>query len=269
MWRDIRRTIAAEWLKLRKSRATPVGLLVYLVIFAVLYIAYAVAARESFMGIESGFCIAGAAASAACTPLAFVALLLVSFSLGREFSQGTVQMVWSKPMVRGYWLMGKISTSAFHVSVFVCLTFVVAVIAAGLQFGFTDLMEKNFLIHAEPALWWRFALLAGLTWLAVIAVVVASAIPALYFGSPGGAVTVSIVAGFALQLAGGWDTAGPFLLSTYLAEPMQQFVAMSKGLPLPQAWGDLVGRCLIGSIAWIGVCGAWAWLIVRRKEVLN
>ncbi len=269
MWRDARRTIAAEWLKLRKSRATPVGLLVYLVIFAVLYITYVVAARESFMGIDSGFYIAGAAASGASTPLAFVALLLVSFSLGREFSQGTVQMIWPKPMARGGWLMGKIGTSVFHVSVFVCLTFVVAVVAAGVQFGFTNLMEKDYLIHAESALWWRFALVAVLTWLAIIAVVVAAAIPALYLGSPGSAVTVSIVIGFAVQLAGGWDMASPLLLSTYLTAPMDQFVAMSKGLPLPQTWGGLVGTCLTGSVVWIGLCWLWAWQIVRRKEVLN
>jgi len=269
MWHDARRTIAGEWLKLRKSRTTPVGLLVYLAIFAVLYITYVVAARESFMGIQSGFYIAGAAVSAATTPLAFVALLLVSFSLGREFSQGTVQMVWSKPITRGGWLLGKIGTSAFHVSVFVVLTFVIAVVAAGLQFGFADLMEKDYLIHAQSALWWRFALLAALTWLAVIAVVVATAIPALYLGSPGGAVTVSIVIGFALQMAGGWDNISPFLLSTYLMEPLQQFVAMSKGLPLPLTWGELVRTCLIGSVVWIGLCWVWAWQIVRRKEVLN
>lgn len=269
MWGDARRTIAAEWLKLRKSRATPVGLLVYLVIFAVLYITYVIAARESFMGIQSGFYILGAVASSASTPLAFVALLLVSFSLGREFSQGTVQMIWPKPMTRSGWLLGKLGTSVFHVSVFVWLTFIVAVVAAGLQFGFTDLMEKDYLIHAESALWWRFVLLAALTWLAVIAVVIAAAIPALYLGSPGSAVTVSIVVGFALQMAGGWDAASPLFLSTYLANPLQQFVAMAQGLPLPWTWGELVRTCLIGSIAWIGLCWLWAWQIVRRREVLN
>jgi ABC-type transport system involved in multi-copper enzyme maturation permease subunit len=269
MWRDTRRTIAAEWFKLRKSQTTPVGLLVYLAILAVLYFTYEVAAQQSFIGIASGFYIAGAVTSAATMPLAFVALLLVSFSVGREFSQGTVQMIWVKPISRGGWFMGKTITSACHVSVFVCLTFLITIVAAGLQFGFTDLMEKDYLIHAESALWWQFVLLAGLTWLAVIAVAVAAAIPALYLGSPGGAVTVSIVVAFMLQMASGWETVSPFLLSTYLAEPLQQFEAMSKGLPLPWTWGELVRTCLVGSIVWIGVCWLWAWQIVRRKEVLN
>jgi hypothetical protein len=91
----------------------------------------------------------------------------------------------------------------------------------------------------------------------------------LYLGSPGGALTVSIVVAFVLQLASGWDTVSPFLLSTYLSDPLQQFVAMSKGLPLPQTWGELVRTCLIGSIVWIGLCWLWAWQIVRRREVLN
>ena len=152
--------------------------------------------------------------------------------------------------------MGKMVSSACHVSVFVCLTFLITIAAAGLQFGFTDLMEKDYLIHAESAFWWRFALLAGLTWLAVIAVAVAAVIPALYLGTPGSALTVSIVAAFVLQMASGWEALNPFLLSTYLAEPLQQFVAMSKGLPLPLAWGELVRTCLAGSIVWIGVCDA-------------
>jgi ABC-type transport system involved in multi-copper enzyme maturation permease subunit len=265
MWHDTRQTIAAEWLKLKRSRATPIGLLTYLAILTILYFTYEIAARESFIGIESGFYLVGAVTSAATMPLAFVALLLVSSSLGREFSQGTVQMIWAKPISRSGWLMGKTVTSTCHISVFVWLTFIITVAVAGLQFGFTDLMEKDYLIHAESSLWWRLALLAGLTWLAVVAVAVAAAIPALYLGSPGGALTVSIAIAFVLQLASGWDAASPFLLSTYLSGPLQQFVAMSKGLPLPQTWGELVRTCLIGSILWIGLCWVWAWQIVRRK----
>jgi ABC-type transport system involved in multi-copper enzyme maturation permease subunit len=269
MWRDTRRTVVAEWFKLKKSRAAPIGILVYLVVLAILYFTYEIAARESFIGIESGFYIVGAVTSATTLPLAFVALFLVSFSLGREFSQGTVQMVWARPIPRTGWLLGKAITNGYHLSVFVAFTFIITIIVAGMRFGFTDLMEKDYLIHAEAALWGRFALLAALTWLAAVAVAIAAMIPALYLGNPGGALTVSTVAGFVLQMAGGWDAASPFLLSTYLSGPLQQFVAMSKGLPLPQTWSELVRTCLIGTIAWIGVCWLWAWQIVRRKEVFN
>ncbi len=269
MWRDACRVMSTEWLKLRRSRATATGLVVYVAVLGVLYAVYAIASLRSFAGIRSGFYVAGAVLSTATTPLAFVAAMLVTFSIGREFSQGTIHNVWARPLTRQGWLLGKTISAASHLAVFGLLTLVLVIVAAGIQLGFSDLMEKDFLIHTGAALWGHLALTVCLTWLALSAVVVFAAVPALSIGSPGGAFAVSLIAGFICQLLDGWDPIKPFLISTYLSLPLDQFVAMSKGLPLPQAWGTLLTTCLFGLAAWIAVGWLWAWVLVRRKEVLN
>ena len=50
------------------------------------------------------------------------------------------------------------------------------------------------------------------------------------------------------------------MLTTYLALPCEQMVAMSKGVPLPLEWGDLVWHTLAAGGAW----GVGAYLIGRR-----
>ena len=269
MWREACRTVSADWLKLRKSRATFAGLVAYVVVVLALYFTYYVAVRRSFIGIPTGFCLAGATLSAAVLPMAFVGILLVAFSLGREFSSGTIHLVWVRPLTRRGWLAGKVLGNVLHLKVFLVLTLVLVLASAGGQLGFSSLMEKEYQVHSVNSLWLRLLLVLVLTWIALVATVVFCCVPALYVASPGGAIAVSVVIGFVLQLAAGWDVLRPFLLSTYLSAPLNQFVAMSKGLPLPEEWGRLTRTCLAGSLLWMLIGWLWASWIVRRKEVLN
>ena len=269
MWREACRVMSAEWLKLRKSRATLTGLVIYLVVILVLYLTYYVAVRRSFMGIPSGFYLSGATLSAAVTPLAFVGVLLVALSLGREFSSGTIHLVWTRPISRLGWLGGKVLSNVIHLKSFLVLTLVIVIAAAGTQFGFSSLMEKDYLIHSAGSLWWSLLFVIVLTWIALIATVSFVCVPALYIASPGVTIAVCVAGGFVLQMAAGWDELRPFLLPTYLSSPLAQFVAMSKGLPLPEEWGVLTRTCLLGSAAWMLAGWLWAAWIVKRKEVLS
>jgi ABC-type transport system involved in multi-copper enzyme maturation permease subunit len=269
MWHEVCRVVSAEWLKARKSRASLAGLATFIAVVLILYLTYYIAARRSFVGIPTGFYVTGAVLSAAITPLAFVAVLLMAFSMAREFSAGTISLVWTRPMTRSGWLTGKMLAGVLHLKVFFILTLLLILAAAGMQLGFSGLMEKEYLIHSAGSLWWRLVLVLVLTWVALVAVVVAASVPALYAASPGGTIAISVIAGFVLQLAAGWETLKSFVLPAYLSSPMAQFVAMSKGLPLPEDWGELTRTCLVGSLIWIIVGWLWASWLVKRKEVLN
>jgi ABC-type transport system involved in multi-copper enzyme maturation permease subunit len=269
MWREACRVLSAEWLRVRKSRATLAGLVTYIAVVLILYLTYYLAVRRSFMGIPTGFYLSGAVLSAAVTPLAFVGVLLVAFSMGREFSSGTISLVWARSLTRRGWLAGKVLGSVVHLKVFFVLALVLILAAAGMQLGFSSLMEKDYLIHSAGSLWWSLILAAALTWVALVAAVIFVSVPALYIASPGGTIAVSVVAGFILQLAAGWDALKPFLLSTYLSAPLAQFVAMSKGLPMTEEWGSLTRTCLLGSLIWMLAGWFWAVWIVNRKEVLS
>lgn len=269
MWRELLRVSLAEWLRIRKSRAGWIGLAIYVAVIVILYLTYYIAARRSFVGIPTGFYVTGAVLSAAIAPLAFVGVLLVAYSLAREFSSGTITQVWTKPLTRRGWLTGKMAGSIVHLKVYFVLTLILILAAAGAQLGFSSLMEKDYLIHSAASLWWRLVLVLVLTWLALIAVVVFASVASLYAGSPGGTIAVAVIGGFVLQLASGWEPLRAFLLPTYLSAPLAQFVAMSKGLPVPEDWGSLTRTCLLGTVVWIVVGWIWGAWLVRRKEVLN
>jgi ABC-type transport system involved in multi-copper enzyme maturation permease subunit len=269
MWRDVRRVLSAEWLKARGSRGLYAGPVVYVVVLVLLYVAYNVAARQGLIGIETGFFVAGSVLSAATTPLAFVALLLTAFGISREFSQRTIQNVWTRPINRSGWLLGKAISAGMMIGSYFLLTVVVVLVLAGGQFGYAPLAEKDYIIHTSGALWGNLLLCAFLTLAAMLTVVIVAGIPAILVNNAGGALALMLTAGFLMQIADGWDALRPFLITTYIGQPFEQFVAMAKGIPVPWEWGALVRTCVIGTVAWSvgGILGSMA--LVRRKEILG
>ncbi|MBI5869226.1 MAG: ABC transporter permease [candidate division Zixibacteria bacterium] len=269
MWREVCRVMIAEWLRVRKSRAMAAGLVTYLAVVAMFYLTYHLLVRRSFTGIPTGFYLSGSVLSAAVTSLEFAMTLIVAFSVAREFSAGTIQQVWVRPLSRMSWLSGKLLTSVVVLKVWWVLTLLFVLVVAGVQLGFSDLMEKEYLIHSAGSLWWALLLTVALTTLALAAEIGIVAVCALIIGNPGGTIAVAVIARFILQLASNWDLLRPLILPTYVTAPLGQFIAMSKGLPLPESWGHLTRTCLIGSLVWILAGWLWASWIVKRREVLN
>ncbi|GAB4327113.1 MAG: hypothetical protein Kow0074_22220 [Candidatus Zixiibacteriota bacterium] len=267
MWREVRRVISAEWLKRRHSRGISVGPIIYTLILIVIYAGYEIAARESVIGIDTGFFVAGSALAASTTPLAFLVALIVSYAIAREFSQGTIQLVWTRPIGRRGWLNGKTIFGVCEACAYVLLTVLVILVAAWLRLGFESLTEKAYVIHTQSALWGHLMLAIGLTTLGLIAVIAVASIPALVMSSPGGALAAMIIAGFVMQIGGSWGVLQPYLLTTYISQPLEQFVAMSKGLPEPWKWSTLVRVCLIGSIVWGAAGWGVASVLATRKEI--
>jgi len=269
MLHEARRVLAAEWLKARKLRGTYVGIGIYLLVVLIMYFTVHLAVSRSFMGIKTGFFMAGAALSATVTPLEFVGVLLVAFSLAREFSSGTINLAWARPLSRRGWLLGKSLGTIIHLKIFLAITIILVVAGAWAQFGYSSLMEKEYLIHSEASLWWSLLIAVTLTWIALIAVIIYVEIAAMYIGNPGGTIAACVAAGFVLQMAARWEPLTPYMLPTYLMVPLDQFQQMAKGLPLPYAWSSLFRMCLLGSAAWI--IGGWLWAswLVKKKEVLG
>ena len=269
MWRDGYRVLGAEWLRLRRSRATIVGLIAYVIVLGIIHLGYVISTEQSLIGIESGFFISGAVLSGAVTPLAFMAVLFISFAMAREFSHGTIVLAWTRPLSRSGWLSGKLLTGFIVTSILYALTLIIVIAAAGFQFGFQQLAEKSYVIHTEPQLWWHLVLTAALTLLGLWAVISVAAIPSLLINSPGGALATILVLGFVMEIGTGWSFLQPLLPVSYVSQPFDQFVAMAKGISLPYAWSSLVQTCVIGSFAWsiIGFAGS-RW-IARRKEILG
>ena len=147
------------------------------------------------------------------------------------------------------------------------LAAVVAVILSGLRFGFTDLMEKDYLVHTAGNLRLQLLLTTVLILWNLLAVTSVAAAFASWFNHPGGAIAACLGMGLILTVAAVFEPLKPFLLNIHLSLPSEQMVAMSKGLPLPLGTGGLVWRSLAGGGVWMACALGAGYLIVRRKEI--
>jgi hypothetical protein len=158
-------------------------------------------------------------------------------------------------------------TAAGIVTALFVVAAVVMVALAALKLGFEDLMEKDYLIHTAGSLGVRMVLTTALTLFVLWSATAVTAALAARLNHPGGAIAAALGLGIAMTALSVFPAARPYLLTTYLSLPSEQMVAMSKGLPLPLEWGDLVWQTLAGAGAW----GAAAYLsgrrVVQKKEI--
>ncbi len=264
---DLRKIIAAEYFKLRRRRSSWIIPLLVLAFSAAVFFALDFTVRRTFIGVPSGFYLASSTINWTSTIVQFVAVIAICFHISREFALGTVKSTWVRPLTRSSWYAGKIISGGAAVSVLFLLIVVVIVGLAGLRFGFTDLMEKDYLIHSAGSLSWSLILSLALYLWALWALVAVMALIAALVNHPGGAIAAGVGLGFLMTILAVFSELRPFLLSTYLSLPLNQMVAMSKGLPLPLEWGELVWRTLLGAGDWMAVSLLLGFQVIKRKEI--
>jgi hypothetical protein len=189
--------------------------------------------------------------------------------VSQEFALGTVKSVWVRPVKRSGWFSAKLLTAAGIVTALFVVAVAAVVGVAAARLGYTDLMEKDYLVHPARNLGVRMALTTGLTLFALWSATAVTAALAARLNHPGGAIAAALGLGIAMTALSVFPAARPFLLPTYLGLPSEQMVAMSKGLPLPLEWGDLVWQTLVAGGAW----GLAAFLVgigvVQKKEITS
>ena len=267
MRNDFVKTVDAEVFKLRHQRSTYTMLILAVVVAVIMFAVLEFAARRDWIGVPSGHFIAASVIGWMSSITTLLVVIITSFLISREFALGTIKSTWVRPVSRGGWFAGKLVTAASATTVLYVAAFVVVVGLAVGRLGFTDLMEKDFLVHSAASLTGRLLLTAALTvwslWAAAALVgALASAI-----NHPGGAIATALGIGIAMTILAAFEPVRPFLLSTYLSLPSEQMVAMSQGVPLPLAWNDLVWRSLAGATAWMVVAFLVGYGIIRKKEI--
>jgi ABC-type transport system involved in multi-copper enzyme maturation permease subunit len=196
-----------------------------------------------------------------------LAMIITCFQISGEFAMGTVKPAWVKGLSRHGWLSGKIVSAAAAVTVLFLIVIVVSIAGAGARYGFSDLTEKDFVIHTASALWKSYFLCAFLTLFALWAVVTVTSMLASLMNRPGSAIAVAVLLAVALSVLAVFKPTRPFLLTSSISLPFEQMTAMSKGLPLPLEWGDLIWKTLACAGGWLIVCFAAGHAIIARKEI--
>jgi hypothetical protein len=101
------------------------------------------------------------------------------------------------------------------------------------------------------------------------AVTVFAAALAGMFKHAGGAIAAGLGAGIAMTVLGTFPPLRPLLLTTHVSLPWEQMIAMSKGLPLPAEWGQLVWQTLVGSGVWMVATFLIGQRVISKKQITN
>jgi len=264
---DISRVVSAEVLKFKRRRSKVVLPSVVVALAVLIYFGLEVGARNHWFGLPSGFFVASSAIGWITNAIVLLLVVVTSFVVSQEFALGTVKSVWVRPVKRNGWYAAKILTAAGIVTALFVLACVVVLALAAARSGFADLMEKDYLVHSARSLGFRMALTTGLTLFMLWSATVVTAALAARFNHSGGAIAAALGLGIAMTALSVFPPVRPYLLTTYLGLPSEQMVAMSKGLPLPLEWGDLIWRTFAAGGVWALAAYAIGLRIVQRKEI--
>ncbi len=265
--RDTIRALAAEWLKMKRRRTTWILPVLLLLATVVVYFTVYHATERQWIGEPEGFNITAAALHVMLSLLQLLVVIVTCFLIAREFSWGTVESTWVRPLGRGSWYVGKLITAGVAAGVMFLICVVTVTALTYLTVGYGDLTEQEYLVHAAGDLGWRLALTVLLTLWGLWAVAGVTALVSAIFGHPGGALATVLGLGLAMTVLSIYPATAPFLLSSQVTSPMEQMIAMSKGVPLPYAWDTLIWRTLVGAGVWMGLAVAAGVMLVRRKEI--
>lgn len=269
MRNDIGKVIAAEWFKLKRQRSTVVFLVLTALLSIAMFLALEYAARRDWIGVPSGHFVAASVTGWLTSIMMLVVVVVASFLISQEFALGTIKSTWVRPVTRGRWYTAKVLVAAGVVTELFLVAVIITVTLAGMRLGFTDLMENNYTVHTAVSLTGRFVLTVGLTVWTMWAATAFVAMLAAMFKHAGGAIAAGLGVGIGMMVLGTIPPLRPLLLTTHISMPWEQMIAMSKGLPLPEEWGQLVWQTLVGAGAWMVVAFLIGQRVIRAKQITN
>jgi len=267
MTNDVRKVLSAEWFKVRGRKTTFIVPALTILCSVVLFFAVGYAAGKDWIGLSSGFYIASVSMGWLVNAMAFVAVVMTGFQISGEFAMGTVKPAWTRPVSRRSWYLGKLIACSAGVTFLFLISLVTIVVLAGLKFGYSDLMEKDYLVHSSGEMWRSLLIASALAIWSLWSAVAATSVFAAFFNRPGGAIATVVAVSFAMTLLAIIPSARPLLLSTCLTQPFEQMTAMSKGLPLPMEWGTLMWRTAACAGIWTLVSALAGSAAVAKKEI--
>lgn len=264
---DILGVLNADFYKLSRSRTKFVVPAGFILIIVFLFIGLSTAAQRNFFGIPSGFYISSACLGWMVNIIVLCLVVITSFEISNEFAMGTVKSVLVRPLTRHAWLTAKTIYVCLIAAVLLASASIVVICLAWFKFGLTGLTENNYVIHSARSLEWKLFIVLILTLWNLCAVVNLSVAISTIFYRPGSSISTLLALSLLMVVLGIFPVLKGFLLTTFVSLPFEQMTAMTKGLPLPLSWSNLIWRTLVVSGAYMIISIAAGQLIIARKEI--
>jgi len=160
---DAVKTITVDWFKARRQKMTYIIPMLLIAVTAAMVFVLELAARRNWIGVPDGYFIAASVMSWINNIMVLLVVVFTSFGIAQEFALGTVKSAWVRPVARSQWYTGKLVFSSSLVTNLFIVSGLTVVSLVMIRLGFTDLMEKDFLVHSSRSLALRLLLVSGLT----------------------------------------------------------------------------------------------------------
>lgn len=264
---DIVKIVSAEIYKQSKTKSSKTVPVMVLVITALIFLAVSAASDNLSLGPASGFYITAASLGWIIKAVSFAAVIITCFQISNEFSMGTVKAAWVQPLSRNHWYSGKLLHSCI-----ICWSVLLAAVAllillSSLKYNFNPLIENNYQIHSESDLWLKLGLTLILTLWVISVIIAATSVISIIFNAAGSSISVVIAASLLMVILEIFGDVRPFLLTSYISLPADQFVLMTKGLPLQMSWKEITCQTLGFPAGYLALSLIAGFLMINRKEI--
>ncbi|MFO7915890.1 MAG: hypothetical protein R6U43_09405 [Candidatus Krumholzibacteriales bacterium] len=264
---DIAKIISAEIYKQSKTRSLITVPVMIIVITVLIFLAVSAASDNLSFGPASGFYITAASLGWIVKGVSLAAVIITCFQISNEFSMGTVKAAWVQPLSRRMWYSGKLLHSCIISWGILIISAALLILLASLKYDFESLVENNYLIHSESDLWLKSGLILLLSlWVTGVIIAATSAV-SLIFNAAGSSISVVIAASLLMVILEIFGAARPFLLTSYISLPVEQFVLMAKGLPLQMSWKEITYHTLGFPAGYLALSLTAGYAMVNRKEI--
>ncbi|MBD3178875.1 MAG: hypothetical protein GF417_04330 [Candidatus Latescibacteria bacterium] len=264
---DINTIISAEIYKQSRTRSLKIlpGLLILATV--IIFLGVSAATESLSFGIASGFYITAASLGWIIKAVTFAAVIITSFQISNEFGMGTVKAAWAQPLSRSSWYTGKLIYTCLLTWIILIVSALFLVLITSFKYDFSPLIENDYLMHSEVDLWIKLGLTLLLSVWVTGVIITSTAVISLLFNGAGSSISLVIAVALLMFMLEVFSVAKPFLLSSYITLPVDQFTLMAKGLPLQMSWKDLIYNTVGFPAGYLILSLIAGFYLIKIKEI--
>ena len=197
--------------------------------------------------------------------LIFFIIIMASTAVSDEAQKGTLKTVLVKRLKREELIIGK---SLFLLIFFFALLVIVSLLSlaiGGALFGFSDISEKNYIIHSNLSLFFNYFFALFLMIFPVSALINLCLFLSVLFNNNLLPLMSSLGINFLFYIFAELDVYKYFFLANYMLYPLKTFKSMAQGLPL--VWNPGLGNMIIVTFFYSAGFLILAIIFFQRKEI--
>ena len=216
-------------------------------------------------GYENGFNFSISLTYSIFNILIFFMIITASTTVSDEAQKGTLRTILVKRLKRRELIFGK---SIFLLICFFTLIAIISLLSlavGGILFGFSDISEKNYIIHSNLSLFYNYFLSLFLMIFPISALINLCLFFSVLFNNNLMSLISCLGVNFIFYIFTELDFYKYLFLTNYILYPLKAFQKMAQGLPL--VWSPQIWYMIIVTVIYLIGFLVLAVIFFRNKEI--